>query len=69
MGFSFEARAAGATPKIIPTNADTPKANNTLHTVTVVSIKLLNPHAPNPPNITPIKPPPKDSTTASIKNW
>ncbi len=39
MGLSLEARAAGATPKIIPIAVETPKASATLHQVTVVAIK------------------------------
>ena len=68
MGSNFEARAAGATPNTIPTPAETPKDSSTLHQVTVVSIKLLIARAPRDPNITPIMPPPKERTTASIKN-
>mgnify|MGYP001579065783 CR=1 FL=1 len=39
MGFSLLARAAGATPKTIPTRADTPNESITDQGVTDVEIK------------------------------
>lgn len=68
MGESLEALRAGATPKIIPTAEETPKAKMTEEMVILAGKKLFMAKAPRLPRITPTKPPKQERIMASIKN-
>ena len=68
MGESLLALRAGATPKIIPTKKETPKAKATEEKVTLAGKKLLMAIVPKDPKIIPIKPPIPERMTASKRN-
>lgn len=62
------ARIAGATPKIIPTSAEKPKANATDQKVTEVLMNRAIIKDPVAPSAIPMDPPTKLKIIASIKN-
>ncbi len=68
MGLSLAAFAAGATPKTMPTKAETPKARAIAQGVTVVVKKRPIKKEKATPRVMPMRPPKNDKTTASIKN-
>ena len=68
MGSSLLALRAGATPKIIPTTKETPKARRIEFTVTVEGKKLLIIKLPEKPMIIPTVPPIDERIMASNKN-
>lgn len=68
MGESLEALRAGATPKIIPTREETPKARTTEEIVTWAGKNGLMAKVPKYPSSIPVVPPIQDKITASIKN-
>ena len=68
MGDKSEALRAGATPKIMPTDEETPKANRTELRVTFAGKKLLIIWVMPAPKITPKIPPKQARITASNKN-
>ena len=70
MGLRLAAFLAGRYPNTIPTRTETVKAMNTEKKVTVVctSVNRLITKEMDRPRITPIKPPVKLITTASVRN-
>ena len=68
MGSSLLAFLAGATPKIMPTIKETPKANKIEFKVMVDGKNLLIKKLPVNPIKIPIRPPTEDKMTASKRN-
>ena len=69
MGESLLAFRAGATPKMIPTKEETPKARIIDERVILAGKKLLIARAPRLPRIIPMMPPTPERITASMRNW